>query len=640
MKRLTKIATAAVLTLALTITPVVYNYAENVDTDKTAETTQENIEATDAVAASEEGVAEILEKQTVFEEPVLDDEVVYVFADSKGDVKKLTDSIWIEEGTEEVNEKEAYDLPVGVDIKYYMDGKEVSAEEIKNLTGHLKISVNYTDLKSSTELINGQKETIYVPFAALLVSVLDSDNCSNVTVSRGRVIYDGNRYAVTGLAFPGLNEDLGTKLCDELKEADDKFGNGDSVTIEADVDKCDFPGIYIVVTNSVFNDLKINDSGKLDELKEDLNSVNDAMDKLMDGSSKIYDGLGTLLDGAKKLDSGVGQLSNGLDTLSSNSAALNKGATDVFNALLATASSQLKANGLTNENLTIANYANVINACIDGLNGTDTTGAARTQVEAAVRANTDKVKAAVTTAVRDGVKAQVSAEVRKTVEAQVSAGVAAQVAAANGVTEEEALALPGVADQITQMTDAKMAEDSIKQTIEATTDAQMASDSVKAMIESKTEEQIQALIAQNMNSSEVQSKISAGNAQIAAGVETLKGLLNQLNSYKSFYDGLNAYTGGVDKCANGANTLKNSMPDVISGITKLKDSEGLLNEGIVRFNDEGVGKLNDIMNNNIEGLSERFDAISRVSASYSAYTDGENTEKSSVKFIYKISTDK
>ena len=156
------------------------------------------------------------------------------------------------------------------------------------------------------------------------------------------------------------------------------------------------------------------------------------------------------------------------------------------------------------------------------------------------------------------------------------------------------------------------------------------------MIAAKTEEQIQKLIDDNFNSAEVQGKINAGNQAIASGIETLKGLLAQLDSYKTFYNGLNAYTAGVGKAAAGAGSLKSATPDLVAGVDRLLKGEGELKDGLTKFNDEGVGKLNEIMSDDIEGLSERFDAISEVSSEYSKYS-GEDEDKAGVKFIYKIS---
>ncbi|MCR5310160.1 MAG: hypothetical protein K6E32_01935 [Lachnospiraceae bacterium] len=627
MKKTLKTVSALALATILALSPASGNYAEPSE-DKN-ESTEESEENTLPVTSEETSVSS--------EKAVLNDEVVYVFTDSDGSVNKVMDSVWIEDGTEEENENNTeYDLPVDVSVKYYLDDKEVKASELSGKTGHLKVVVSFTDKKSEDCLINGKHETVYVPFAAAAVTVLDGEKCENVTVSKGRVVFDGNRYAVTGLAFPGLYEDLGSKLDEKLEKASDKFTKADELTFEADVKDCDFPGMYMVVTNSIFNDLKLDSSEELDKLKDDMDKVNEAMDSLMDGSSRLCDGLGELLNGSRKLEDGVKQLSDGLNTLDSNSKALNDGATQVFNALLATASEQLRAKGLTSESLTIANYRTVINGCISTLAGTDAAGTARSQVESAVRGNTQAVAQAVTQAVRTEVEAQVTAGVRESVKAQVLQAVAAETATAYGITEEQALAMPDVQAVIDAKTDENMAGDAVKAQISAITDQKMASDEVKALIAAKTEEQIQKLIDDNFNSAEVQGKIDAGNQAIASGIETLKGLLAQLDSYKTFYNGLNAYTAGVGKAAAGAGSLKSATPDLVAGVDRLYKGEGELKDGLTKFNDEGVGKLNEIMSDDIEGLSERFDAISEVSSEYSKYSE-EDKDKAGVKFIYKIS---
>ena len=43
---------------------------------------------------------------------------------------------------------------------------------------------------------------------ALTGALLDTSHFSNVTVSNGKLINDGDRIAVMGMAFPGLQEDL------------------------------------------------------------------------------------------------------------------------------------------------------------------------------------------------------------------------------------------------------------------------------------------------------------------------------------------------------------------------------------------------------------------------------------------------
>ncbi len=608
MIAISALAMAAILAMA----PTAANYAKDKETDKSEPTvTSTTVENKDS------------EDDLLLDKAVLNDELVYVFTGSDGTVNKVMDSVWIEDGTEKEKESNKdYDLPVGINVKYYLDGKEVKASDLKGKSGHLKIKIDYENKKFEERLINGKKEKIYVPFATVAVTVLDDERFENVTVSKGRVIYDGNRYAVTGFAFPGLYEDLGKSLDEKLEEASDKFTKADSLTIEADVKDCDYPGMYMIVSNSIFNELKLDSTEDLDKLKDDLTQVNDAMDRLMDGSSKLYDGLGELLDGADKLENGVDQLANGLDTLSSNSAALNDGAKQVFDTLLATATSQLKANNLTDRDLTIENYSSVIDGAIVKLQGTDPSAIAREKVEAAVNANQAKVEAAVTEAVRaevskkvdaaveatvsgkveaavsEQVRAKVEAavkeEVEKKVTAAVEAGVKQQVAegiaAAKGITVEQAMAL--AADVVDAKTAENMKSAQVKAMIEAKTSEQMESAEVKKLMEAKvsetmSSEDVKALIetkkAEAMGSTEVKAQAEEALDQQMSTAE-VKNIISTKTAEK-----MRELVEENYNSADVQNQIAQGNADIVSGIGSLKNLKAQLDaynefyKGIVSY---------------------------------------------------------
>ena len=608
------------------------------------------------------------------EEDISNDEVVYVFTDSNGSVEKVMDSIWIKDGEDKTQTEADADLPLAVSVKYSLDGRDVAPENLSGKSGHLAATVSFTNNRYEYKEINGNKEKIYVPFLASAVTALDGEKFSNVTVSNGRVINDGARYAVVGIALPGLKEDLDISAGEvEIPE---------SITIEADVTDFDEFGMYLLVTNSVFNDIDIDTTEKMDELREDLGKIDDAMEALMNGSDELYDGLSKLLDGANKFGDGMNQLSNGLNTLDSNSQALVDGSKQVFNTLLATASEQLKASGINVGNLTIENYGTVLTSVVsegyakklaystveakvkenEGVIRDKVTEAVNAQVESGVE---EAVKAGVVEKVTAAVRAQVEPEVVKAVKAGVKEKVVAGVAAKMGITTEQVLASPEASAMVDQTVEAQMASDEVKAMIAAQTDAQMASDTIKAtidtnvaeqmassevqaliestkaskhssdevkgIIDAKTQETVNAKISEYENSPEVQAQISAGDKKILD-------LKASLDSYNTYYQGVIAYTGGVSKANAGAKELNKNMPELVKGIQALKDGEKKLSDGLTQFNDEGVVKLNDLVNTTLEGMVERFNTVKEVSKDYASYgADGE-TVNDGVKFIYKIKT--
>lgn len=522
-------------------------------------------------------------------------------------------------------------LPVTMHITYTLDGQSVSADALAGKSGHVTMRFDYENTQYETKTIAGKSQRIYVPFAVLTGAILDSDNFRNVSVTNGKLVDDGDHTVVVGMAFPGLQENLALDT--------DKLEIPSYVEVSADVTDFSIETTLTVVTNSVFNDVDDDklDKDALDELSDDLDKLTDAMEQLMDGSDELFDGLDTLLDKSHELADGVGQLSSGLKKLDANSAQLNEGAKTVFNTLLDTANKQLQANeslseaGITIPELTISNYADVLNGVIAKLDPdsviAQAEAAARQQVTAAVRAQEDTVRAAVTEQVRQNVSDNVTAAVK--------ASVLEGVLKSQGMTQEQyEVADDTVKIAIGSAVDAKMNTETVQQNISATVSAQMASPEVKALIDQNTEQQISLLIEQNMNSETVRAQIDAATAQATAGAKQLLALRQQLDSYNTFYMGLQTYTAGVAEAAAGAVKLNRNMPDLIDGVKKLRDGSLELADGIKELNEEGIEKLVDAFDGDLTELSDRLQATVDVSRDYRSFI-GSGDSGDGVKFIFR-----
>lgn len=556
----------------------------------------------------------------------LNDEVAYVFTNYDGSVNKVMDSIWIENG----EDKEAtQELPVDLKINYELDGVKVTPSELEGESGHLKVTCEFKDNVFEERDINGKKEKIYVPFLASLVTVMDDETYKNVEISSGKVSYDGSRYAIVGLAFPGLSEDMG----DSLKDIDIP----NTIELEADVTDCEPMGLYLLVSNSLFNNMDVDTDDEIDDLKDALGQLSDAVTQLMDGSSKLYDGLGELENGAVELSDGVTQLSDGLNQINANSAQLNSGAQQVFNSLLSTATAQVRAAGVSIPDLTIDNYNGVLDAAIAQVGGTDVTGAAHAAVESQVRANTDAVRAGVEQAARAKVEQQVRATYLQGVQAAVEANrgvIRAAVLAGAGIDEETFAMLPEEQQQaINSTVDAKVQEqvDSAMASKETEITGAIEEAYGNLNFDELTEAQIQVLISDNMGGA-----VAQGNAKVQSGVASLQNLKGQLNSYMTFYQGINQYTAAVGTAAEGAGKIKDNMPKLLDGIKTLRNGGGQLSDGIKKFDEEGIEKLTSVVEDDVEVLAERFAAVTDVSSNYNCY-DAKGEQKDGVKFIYKVS---
>ena len=169
-----------------------------------------------------------------YESELFQDETVYVINNNNGEtektivVDKLKDNA---DGTETVTGKELNsETPVKVNVTYNLDGNDVPAGELAGKNGHIRIIYDYTNTQYETVMINGSEEKIYVPFMAVTGTILNKDVFSNIKIEGGKLIDDGTRQAVIGVALPGLTESLGAESV-----LSDKVVIPEKLVIEADV---------------------------------------------------------------------------------------------------------------------------------------------------------------------------------------------------------------------------------------------------------------------------------------------------------------------------------------------------------------------------------------------------------------------
>lgn len=625
------------------------------------------------------------------------DETVYVLAGADGSVQKIIVSDWIKNtlasatltdsseltDVENVKGDETYtmdssnarvwdaagndiyyqgniekELPVTLKVSYTLDGKSVTPEDLAGKSGHVVIRYDYENKQYETVTIDGKQEKIYVPFAMLTGMLLDTDTFRNVEVSNGKLLNDGSRYVVAGIALPGMQESLG--LDAQTLEIPSY------VEVSADVENFSMMNTVTIATNEIFNQVNPDKLDSADGLEDSLNDLTDGMRQLLDGSSQLYDGLCTLLEkseelvsGIDKLAAGAQKLSAGLAELDSHSSELNAGSTQVFTTLLATADSELAKAGLTVPQLTIENYAAVLNGVLAQLDETNVYqtayNTALEKVTAAVDAKMDEITAGVTAAVQAGVKEQVLAGYRAKVVEGCREQALAQVLQAMGISKEDYEGSAEVKAQVDAKVSELVAQAESNGTIDAlvkkaesdgTIDAlvaqQMQTAEVKALLEQKIAETRQAKIDEAMNSPEVQDQITAALEKAKSGAASISALKGQLDSYNTFYTGLKDYTAGVSTAAAGANelyqgilTMKNGAPALVDGVTKLRDGAMQLSDGLKEFDEKGVSKLTELVEGDLEGMLERVKAIADVSRNYRSFAGISDDMDGQVKFIYR-----
>lgn len=581
---------------------------------------------------------------TTSTDPVTKDETVYVMTTADGKTKKVLVSDWIKNALPEEAQKAVSglsdaenvkdncwtgtmekELPVDLSVSYKLDGKTVTSSNLAGKSGRVTIRFDYKNNQYETRTVNGVSQRIYVPFVALTGAILDTEHFSNVSVSNGKLINDGNHIAVIGMAFPGLQENL------QVAELD----LPDYVEITADVTDFTMETTLTMVSNSLLNEVDTSElsGGDLSSLSSSMSKLTDAMTQLLDGSSSLYDGLCTLLESSYQLSDGVQQLAAGLAQLSSNSAALNDGAKQVFETLLSTATSQLKPqleqSGISIPDLTIENYRDVLTGVLATLDkaGTLAEETALQKVTAAVNAHKDEIQAGVTEKVKESVTQTATAAARQ--------NVLTQVLAAQGISEDVYNSNAQVKAQVDAAVDQMMASEDVQTQIAAGVAVTMASDEVQAMITQTTQQQIELRIKQEMASEDVQKAILEATEKASAGAVQIRQLKQQLDQYEVFYLGVRDYTAGVDQAAAGAGQLQSNMPALISGVTQLRDGSMQLSDGLKQLNQEGIQKLTQALGDNVEGLVDRLTATVEVSRNYRSFSGISDGMDGEVRFVYR-----
>lgn len=238
------------------------------------------------------------------------------------------------------------ELPVGLRVTYYLDGEEISPENLAGASGHVVIRFDYENRAVQKAVIGGEETDVYVPFAVLSGAVLPLEHFSNVSVSNGKVLSEGNNAIVVGFAFPGLSENL--SISEEAKEtlaesgvdAEKTDGSTDTLEIEADAVNFELEMTMSMILPNLFSDIDLgadidlsNVSEQLDTLEESMTLLSDSSRQLVDGSSELASGAQELADGAAGAKEGAYALAAGTQQLADGSKAVAVGISQLVDTL-------------------------------------------------------------------------------------------------------------------------------------------------------------------------------------------------------------------------------------------------------------------------------------------------------------------
>ncbi len=235
-------------------------------------------------------------------------------------------------------------LPVSVKIRYELDGQEISANDIQGKSGHLKLTISFTNNYSEVKNINGKSIVIHPSYLAGGMLNMSTGKFSNVKCESGKIVNDGTNEMLAFANIPGLNETLKSAGLDKVNN---QLGISDDVTVEADVNDFDLGSIMVGMTNEIDLASELGDIGSVSELTDGIDQLMEADNQLIDGSKQLYVGTTQLKEqaapltgssnqvrqlssGAIQLNDGVKALQTGITQYTAGASAINEGVNQLY----------------------------------------------------------------------------------------------------------------------------------------------------------------------------------------------------------------------------------------------------------------------------------------------------------------------
>lgn len=537
------------------------------------------------------------------------------------------------------------ELPVEVKVSYKLDGKDISAEELKGRDGKVEIHIDYVNKSKEKVSVNGEDTELYTPFTMVTALMLPTEEYKNVKVDNGKIISDADRDIVVGLAFPGLKENL------KLDEAEVDVDIPESVTITADVKNASIGPTMTVASADVIDKLGFDKVNDFDSFEDSINELDDAAKQLVDGSKEASDGAQTLADGVNTLNdkgseliagvdtlaAGVNEYTGGVNSIAAGSTEVASGAWSVndgakslqagigtaytgaqeLNAGIQSAEQQVTeamAGAMTNVSTNLNSVNNALDAALGMLNTSG--GGNGISAETVPTESTDTIVA--------NSMSYVPQDLTPEQQAAVSTAIAAAVEEANA--NQEAV--------VTQAGMPSTPQEYIT----------MAKNGITG---------IQTAISDSLNNPS--PELAAGFNRLKAGAGELETGLGKLSSGSmDLVNGTGSLANGAQSLADGAATLNASSGLLTSGTAQLKQggaqlisgtgqlADGAntlaagnktLADGMSEFKTSGIDKLTEVFNGDIKNVTARLEAMSGLGQSYTSFAGIRDGAKGSTKFI-------
>lgn len=524
------------------------------------------------------------------------------------------------------------ELPVKLNIKYELDGKEVSSDEIAEKSGKVKITISFENKEEHEVQINGKTEKMYTPFVVATGTYINNDNNKNIEVTNGKAIDDGSKTMVVGLTFPGMQESLNI----------DKDTLEIPTTIEITMDTTNFEMNNIInyTTPKLIEDSELDIFSKLDDIYSKVETLQSASKQIESGAKTLSDGTTTYVEKSEEFNQALNKFSNGVSSANTSYSDIDSGIKNL-NAQVPDLTSGTKS---LSDNLGAVNQGvKTMSDLLDGSqesmtnlkNGAQSVSGGLTQLSAAMKTT-------------DYTEQMTQIKKQKTANSSMSDMLKTTNTQLKEILEK----------------DSSLSE-SAKKIIDAQVTANQSTIDTLAANNEYFDNMITSLNASNTQISGLKLQVDAlakGAGDVSDGVN---GLLDQVGALNTNIKGLYTSTGkmavganklyqgtlgleaGTTKLAQGSEQMKAGLSTIntssqalysannqlVEGAKTIQSGAVELAEGTAQFNKTGIDVICNYVTGDLKNLETRAEKLKELSDEYNTFTKLDDENKGKVKFI-------
>lgn len=525
------------------------------------------------------------------------------------------------------------ELPIECNVKYELDGNEITASELVGKNGKVKITIEYINKDAHTVNINGKDQTLYTPFVVVCGTIIDNNNNRNIEITNGKTVDDGSKTTLIGISLPGLQESLNISK--------DKIDIPNTIEITMDSTDFELNNIVTYVTPKVLEENDMELFKKLDKIYNQVDTLQSSSKQIEEGANSLKEGTATYSEKSQEFNNAVEQVSKGVSSVNQNyskidagisslndsSATLESGAKSVSEGTLAvsenlqTISSKLTelqtgTQSLKQGEVQLEAGLDQIITSVSTIQGTDNS-VKITELNQLITANQDTINSLKTA--NETLTTQQTIEdeeTKQTITTQIETNesiinlLETNIVAYNEtILTLESADMSSIKELQTALSNLKQGLQSLQTGTDTLYNGTTALQTGTGALASKTKE-----LAQGTQS------LYEGTIKISEGTATLNSGSTQLKQ------GLNTLDAGGTKLGTASNQLTEGANTLSEGATTLA-------EGITKFNEEGIDKICDYINGDLKDISARLEKLQELSEDYNNFTMLNDGNKGNVKFI-------